>query len=51
MDGSWDMLGDTSELFNKCAVMMTMLELNRDTIMMLEVSRDKEAADQSPLHV
>ena len=37
MDGSWDMLGDTSELFNKCAMMMTMLEMNRDT-MMLEVS-------------
>ena len=37
MDGSGDMLGDTSELFNKCAMMMTMLEMNRDT-MMLEVS-------------
>ena len=37
MDGSWDMLGDTSELFNKCAMMMTMLEMNRET-MMLEVS-------------
>ena len=37
MDGSWDMLGDTSELFNKCAMMMTMLEMNRDTTM-LEVS-------------
>ena len=37
MDGSWDKLGDTSELFNKCAMMMTMLEMNRDT-MMLEVS-------------
>ena len=50
MDGSWDMLGDTSELFNKCAMMMTMLEMNRDT-MMLEVSSDKEAADLSPLDV
>ena len=37
MDGSGDMLEDTSELFYKCAMMMAMLEMNRDT-MMLEVS-------------
>ena len=40
-----------TELFTKCAAMMKMLELNRDTIMMLGVCRDKEAADRSPLDV
>ena len=51
MDAGGDIIADTSKLFTKCAVMMTMLELNRDTIMMLGVSRDKEAADLSPLDV
>ena len=33
------------------AVMMMMLELNKDTIMMFGVCRDKEPADLSPLDV
>ena len=51
MEGGGDIIAATSELFTKCAAMMKMLELNKDTQMMLGVCRDKEAADLSPLDV